>query len=71
MIISKYLENSIKDLYKQVNNLTKMIRFLGKEKFGSSSEKPPKSDIHGQLSLFNEAEQGADVDVKEPIKKSV
>jgi len=39
---------------------------LRKDKFGPSSEKTPVQ-IDGQISLFNEAEQEADPDAKEPI----
>ena len=38
----EHLENTIKDLQKQVNNLTEMILLLRKKKFGSSSEKTPR-----------------------------
>lgn len=65
------LENTIKDLQNQVSNLTEMVLLLRKEKFGSSSEKTPKNEIGGQLSLFNEAEIEADPSVQEPIKKEV
>ena len=54
------LENTIKKLQLQVDNLTEMILILRKEKFGSSSEKTPKDDIEGQLHLFNEAEAYSD-----------
>lgn len=50
----EHLENTIKDLQNQVNNLTEMILLMRKDKFGSKSEKTPQVD--GQLSLFNEAE---------------
>ena len=66
----EHLENTIKDLQTQVNNLTEMILLLRKEKFGPSSEKTPKQ-VEGQLSLFNEAELEADASVPEPIKKEV
>ncbi|WOO35817.1 hypothetical protein R2R35_18745 [Anaerocolumna sp. AGMB13020] len=52
----RQLENTIQNLQNQVNNLTEMVLLLRKEKFGSSSEKTPKGEIAGQLSLFNEAE---------------
>lgn len=65
------LENTIKDLQNQVNNLTEMIMLLRKEKFGPSSEKTPKNDLPGQLSLFNEAETETDVTVPEPITREV
>jgi transposase len=66
----KHLQNIIKDLQNQVNNLTEMVLILRKEKFGSSSEKTPKEQFEGQVSLFNEAETEADVDasIVEPIK---
>ena len=66
----EHLENTIKDLQSQVNNLTEMVMLLRKEKFGSSSEKTPKQ-VDGQLSLFNEAEIEADASVPEPISKEV
>lgn len=66
-----HLENTIKDLQNQVQNLTEMIMLLRKEKFGSSSEKTPKNEIPGQLSLFNEAELEADASVPEPITRDV
>lgn len=61
------LENTIKDLQKQVNNLTEMVLLLRKKKFGSSSEKTPMEDTDVQLSFFNEAELEADVSTPEPI----
>lgn len=48
-----HLENTIKDLQNQVSNLTEMIMLLRKDKFGSSSEKTPKNEFPGQLSLFS------------------
>ena len=66
----EHLENTIKDLQSQVNNLTEMVMLLRKDKFGPSSEKTPKQ-VDGQLSLFNEAELEADTSVSEPIKKTV
>jgi transposase len=63
----EHLENTIKDLQKQVNNLTEMVLLLRKKKFGSSSEKTPREDTDVQLSFFNEAELEADVSVPEPI----
>lgn len=66
----EHLENTIKDLQNQVNNLTEMVLLLRKEKFGPSSEKTPKQ-VDGQLSLFNEVELEADASVPEPIKKEV
>lgn len=46
-----HLENTIKDLQNQVSNLIEMIMLLRKDKFGSSSEKTPKNEFPGQLSL--------------------
>lgn len=63
----EHLENTIKDLQNQVNNLTEMIQLLRREKFGSSSEKTPKDECPGQLSLFNEAELETDSSVAEPV----
>lgn len=65
------LENTIKSLEKQVNNLTEMVILLRKQKFGSSSEKTPKSEIDNQLNLFDEAEQEAVSDAEEPAVKRV
>ncbi len=65
------LENTIKNLQNQVNNLTEMILLLRKEKFGSTSEKTNRKDIDGQISLFNEAELEADPSVTEPIIRDV
>lgn len=66
----EHLENTIKDLQNQVNNLTEMVMLLRKEKFGPSSEKTPKQ-VEGQLSLFNEAEVEADASIQEPVSKEV
>lgn len=67
----EHLENTIKNLQNQVNNLTEMVLLLRKERFGSTSEKTPKEDIDGQLFLFNEAEVEADESVPEPIRHEV
>lgn len=67
----KQLENTISSLQEQVNNLTEMVLLLRKDKFGSSSEKTPKDEMDGQLSLFDEAENFADASVPEPITKEV
>lgn len=64
------LENTIKELQNQVNNLTEMVLLLRKDKFGPSSEKTSKQ-VEGQLSLFNEAEFETDTSVPEPIQKTV
>ena len=61
------LENTIKELQNQVNNLTEMVLLLRKDKFGSSSEKTSKQ-VEGQLSLFNEAESEADASVRNRFK---
>lgn len=66
----QHLENTIKDLTNQVNNLTELLLLMRKEKFGSKSEQTPKQ-VDGQISLFNEAEVEADASVKEPITISV
>lgn len=66
----EHLENTIKDLQNQVNNLTEIVMLLRKEKFAPSSEKTPKQD-NAQQSLFNEVEVEADTTVTEPIKKTV
>ena len=67
----EHLENTIKELQAQINNLTEMLRLMQKQKFGSSSEKTPKDGVPGQLSLFNEAEAEADDSSPEPVKKTV
>lgn len=67
----EHLENTIKTLQNQVNSLTEMVLLLRKEKFGSSSEKTPKDELPGQLSLFNEAETEADASAREPVTKAV
>lgn len=67
----EHLENTIKNLQDQVNNLTEMVLLLRKEKFGSSSEKTPRKDIDEQISLFNEAELEADASVPEPVSQDV
>jgi transposase len=67
----KQLENTIKSLEQQVNNLTEMVLLLRKKKFASSSEKTPRGEITSQLSLFNEAELESDTKVLEPIVKDV
>lgn len=70
-IYIKQLENTIKSLEQQVNNLAEIVHLLRKEKFGSSSEKTPKTILTGQLFLFNEAEAEADPDAPEPVVKDV
>lgn len=65
------LENTIKSLERQVNNLTKMVILLRKQKFGSSSEKTPKYDDGVQLNLFNEAELEASEEAPEPVVRRV
>lgn len=65
------LENTIKSLEKQVNNLTEMVILLQKQKFGSSSEKTPKRESDNQLNLFDEAEQEAVSDAEEPAVQKV
>src|SRR5574344_2722650 len=68
--ISK-LENTVKSLQNQVDNLTELVKIMQKERFGSSSEKTPKDEINGQISIFNEAEAEANGDAKEPAKITV
>lgn len=67
----RQLEDTIKDLKNQVSSLSEMILLLRKGKFGSSSEKTPKKEIPGQLSLFNEAETETDASALEPVRRSV
>lgn len=66
-----HLENTIQDLQNQISNLNEIVLLLRKDKFGSSSEKTPKDEMDGQLSLFNEAELEADASDREPIVKDV
>jgi len=61
------LENTIKNLEKQISNLTEMVLLLRKKKFGSSSEKTATTEGGIQLNLFNEAEADASPDAPEPI----
>lgn len=68
--ISK-LENTVKSLQNQVDNLTELVKIMQKERFGSSSEKTPKDEINGQISIFNEAEAESNGDAKEPAKITV
>jgi len=63
------LENTIKSLEKQVNNLTEMVLLLRKQNFGRSSEKTPKRETDTQPNLFNEAELEALSDAPEPVEK--
>lgn len=65
----EHLEHTIKDLQNQVVSLTEMVMLLRKEKFGPSSEKTPKQEIPGHLSLFNEAETEAMLLQKSPSKR--
>ena len=60
------LNETINGLQNQISNLTEMIMLLRKEKFASSSEKT-KTQMEGQLSLFNEAEAEASSESKEPF----
>jgi transposase len=63
------LENTIKSLEQQVGNLTEMILLMRKQKFGSSSEKTPKTEGGVQLNIFNEAEVEASGEAHEPVVK--
>ena len=65
------LENKIKNLEHQVDNLTEMLILMRKQKFGSSSEKTPKTSDETQLSIFNEAELEASEEAEEPAVKRV
>ena len=65
------LENTVKNLEKQVNNLTEIIILLRKQKFGNSSEKTPKKENDNQPNLFDEAEQEALPDAEEPAVQRV
>jgi transposase len=65
------LENKIKNLEHQVYNLTEMLILMRKQKFGSSSEKTPKTSDESQLGIFNEAEMEASPEAEEPAVKRV
>ena len=49
----------------QIQNLLAQVDYLTKKLFGTSSEK--MKDVEGQLNLFDEAEQEADIDLKAPV----
>ena len=66
----QHLENTIKSMQLQIDNLTEAVLLLRKEKFGPSSERRDQS-IDGQLSIFNEAEVCADENAQEPISREV
>lgn len=51
----------------QIQNLLAQVDYLTKKRFGTSSEK--MKDVEGQLNLFDEAEQEADIDLKAPVIK--
>ena len=57
----KQLENTIKDMQNQINNLHDIIRVLQKGRFTPSSEKTTAEVLEGQISLFNEAEINNDL----------
>ncbi len=61
------LENTVKNLEHQVNNLTEIILLMRKKMFGSSSEKTPKAGAMVQLNFFDEAETEAIANPPEPI----
>ncbi|MCX7923041.1 MAG: transposase [Clostridia bacterium] len=65
------LENTIKNLEQQVNNLTEMILLMRKKKFGKSSEKTPRAEMDVQLNIFNEAEAEATENAPEPVVQKV
>ena len=64
------LENTIKQLQSQVEELTEMVNFFRKQMFGPSSEKTPKEELSNQISMFNEAEACADPKAEDPSFKS-
>lgn len=53
------LQKTVDDLRQDNRNLMEQIDYLTKKLFGTSSEK--SKDIEGQLNLFDEAEQEADL----------
>jgi len=65
-------QNSIKDLHRQVDNLTEITLQMRHDRFGPSGEKTVRDDGSDgtQLSIFNEIEVEADPNVPEPIKKN-
>lgn len=65
----KNLEKQNKELRNQVKNLTEMVNYLTKKRFGRSSEKT-RNELDGQVSLFNEEEPDSD-DEPEPEKVEV
>ena len=66
------LQNSIKDLQRQIENLTEIILQMRHDRFGPSSERTVRDDGSDgrQLSIFNEVEVEADANVPEPIRKN-
>lgn len=62
----KEYKDHIKELEHQVRLLKEQVDFLTRKLYGTKSEKTSALQIHGQMSLFNEAESSANPDIPEP-----
>ncbi|MFA9378188.1 MAG: IS66 family transposase [Lachnotalea sp.] len=65
------LENRISELEQENKNLHETVAYLTRKLFGTSSEKSIVLGLEGQLSLFDEAEVEADINVAEPTLEDV
>ena len=59
-------KDHIKDLEQQILLLKEQVDFLTRKLYGTRSEKTSSLSIEGQMSLFDEIENNADSDAKEP-----
>ena len=59
-------KDHIKDLEQQILLLKEQVDFLTRKLYGTKSEKTSSLSIEGQMSLFDEIENNADPDAKEP-----
>lgn len=59
-------KDHIKDLEQQILLLKEQVDFLTRKLYGTKSEKASSLSIEGQMSLFDEVENNADPDAKEP-----
>lgn len=66
-----YQDEQIARLQQQYENLTNMFLNLQKKQFGTHSEKSVPKEAGEQLSLFNEAEEAADDNAKDPTAAPV
>lgn len=66
--VVKEQKQQIDSLQVKVENLTQAVLHAQKKMFGSSSE---KTQMEGQVSLFNEAEDEADSGAEEPTPQSI